>query len=633
VSGKRINPDPADVDWGAQTIQATGELAPTMVSDGVELTAGPASVPGSVEQATGPEMAERYQLEGRLGKGGMADVHLFRDRRIGRDVALKTLRKGDAQSRDRFIREVRVQGQLEHPAVVPVYDLGMHGDGRPFFTMRRLRGATVREILRGLRNGNPEIAKEHSQRRLLTGFADVCLAVHYAHEHGVVHRDLKPENIMLGDFGEVYVLDWGIARVSGDDGDRLTPGAVTLEDDLAVTQAGSVFGTPGYMAPEQVTGETAGPATDVYALGAILFELLTHASVNTGASLDEILKQTRDGVNARISERFPELEIAPELEAICLKALATEPGQRFASVRELHDQLDSYLAGDRDLAKRRELADKHAKRAEAALDDPGNLEARAVAMREAGRALALDPRHAGAAGIVTHLLLDPPPVEPPEVEEAVAATQFESSRRMTKLAVFAYLAIAALVPVAFWAGVRNWPAAIVTCVLIALATGVTARDAQKESEGVALLRLALFINGVLVGFLAYLFGPFLVVPAIAAFCSAAFLLHYHLRPRWMVPVVNIAAVFVPLLLEWMGIVAPSYRFENGSMVILPRLIDFAELPMLIILNAASLVVISISAFFVAQIRSYQLEAERRLHLQAWHMRQVLPDHDTTAEER
>src|SRR5262245_3206725 len=173
----------------------------------------------------------------------------------------------------RFLREARIQARLEHPAIVPVYELGSDPAGQPFFAMKRLAGVTLAEIVR--RPDPPP------RQRLLRVFADVCAAVAFAHSRGVVHRDLKPANVMLGDFGEVYVLDWGVARVlderEPEGGGGAAIGAATDEIDTldGLTRDGVVLGTPGYMAPEQVRGELGlGRPADVYALGAILFELL-----------------------------------------------------------------------------------------------------------------------------------------------------------------------------------------------------------------------------------------------------------------------------------------------------------------------------------------------------------------------
>src|SRR3954468_18054161 len=214
-----------------------------------------------------------YQLGGLIGKGGMGEVIAAQDQRIGREVAFKRMRavhaSGDALAR--FLREARIQARLDHPAIVPVYELGKDAEGRPYFTMKRLAGKTLTHHL---------AEKDTPRQRLLRAFTDVCLAIELAHSRGVIHRDLKPSNIMLGDFGEVYVLDWGVARVMGGRKRRPT-GAMQADDidsiDGEQTMTGDMLGTPGYMAPEQMRGEeNIGPAVDVYALGAILFEILTH---------------------------------------------------------------------------------------------------------------------------------------------------------------------------------------------------------------------------------------------------------------------------------------------------------------------------------------------------------------------
>src|SRR5262245_2684514 len=148
--------------------------------------------------------AERYRWLGQIGKGGMGDIQLVKDTRILRDVAMKLLRAGvrdHAEFRERFLFEARLQGQLEHPSIVPVHDLGVTSEGDVYFTMKRIRGVTLAKAL-------TDRAGTYSRRRLLTAFSSVCLAVDFAHTRGVVHRDLKPQNIMPGDFGEVYVLDW-----------------------------------------------------------------------------------------------------------------------------------------------------------------------------------------------------------------------------------------------------------------------------------------------------------------------------------------------------------------------------------------------------------------------------------------
>ena len=221
----------------------------------------------------------RYRFGEVLGEGGMGEVLLAHDEHIGRDVAVKRIRatQPSPEELSRFVREARVQGCLEHPAVVPVHDLAVDRDGRPFFVMTRLTGTTMLELLGKLRAGS-EADAAAARRRLLHAFADVCLAVEFAHSRGIIHRDLKPANIMLGDFGEVYVLDWGVARAlteADPDGppSASRPFAADLTLETGDTLIGTVLGTPAYMAPEQLAGDRAGPAADIYALGCILYEI------------------------------------------------------------------------------------------------------------------------------------------------------------------------------------------------------------------------------------------------------------------------------------------------------------------------------------------------------------------------
>ncbi|MBA2539616.1 MAG: serine/threonine protein kinase, partial [Deltaproteobacteria bacterium] len=208
-----------------------------------------------------------YDIGELIGKGGMGEVLAAHDLKIGRDIAIKRMHgEQSPRSMSRFLREAHVQARLEHPAIVPVHDLGTDEAGRLFFTMKRLVGVTLADRLTETEPIHP----------LLRAFIEVALAIDFAHARNVVHRDLKPANIMLGEFGEVYVLDWGVARELDSRDDILTDeGGVTPLDaagDITATKAGAVLGTPGYMSPEQVRGDPAGTAADIYALGAMLFE-------------------------------------------------------------------------------------------------------------------------------------------------------------------------------------------------------------------------------------------------------------------------------------------------------------------------------------------------------------------------
>src|SRR5580704_5753492 len=208
-----------------------------------------------VEPGDDEALRLRYTVGDKLGEGGMGIVHACRDRRIGRDVALKRVRSEHASRGDlvaRFLREACVQGQLEHPAIVPVYDLGRDPEGNVYFTMKRLRGATFEQIFAALRGGDAHTARQFSRRKLLTAFTSICQALDFAHARGVIHRDLKPGNVMLGDFGEVYLLDWGLAKLQSGPELAAAPGAASDGAPPAARSLhGAAMGTPGYMAPEQ----------------------------------------------------------------------------------------------------------------------------------------------------------------------------------------------------------------------------------------------------------------------------------------------------------------------------------------------------------------------------------------------
>ncbi len=288
--------------------------------------------------------AERYEVLGTLAAGSMAEIRLCKDRPFSREVAMKVLRQGPSSktARWRFFREARVQGQLSHPAVVPVYDLGVDPAGDLYFTMKWVRGLRLDLAFGELREGAERPA--FTERQLLARLAQLCLALHYAHCRGVVHRDLKPSNIMLGEFGEVYVLDWGLAKVLSETKPRYEP----IDDASGAmrTSDGSVLGTIGYMAPEQLQGEVDQVTTqsDVYSLGAMLFELLAREPVHRGSAAMQALSSLKtDGASPR--ERRPDLAIDEALDRICFAALRVDPAKRLDSAKAIADAIEAYLTG------------------------------------------------------------------------------------------------------------------------------------------------------------------------------------------------------------------------------------------------------------------------------------------------
>jgi len=302
-----------------------------------------------VEQLT--MCGDRYDDSRELGRGAMGVVQLVLDKDLQREVALKTLLPGEtdhATARARLLREARLAGSLEHPNIVPVYELGRLDDEQPFFTMRRLQGHTLADILRQQSSSDIEAPEGYGRVRLLTIFIQVCMAVEFAHSRGIVHRDVKPENIMLGDFGEVQLLDWGIARLT----DEPVPGE---DDGLSLT------GTPGYMAPEQILGDDAPAATlsDVYSLGAVLYELLTLRRPFENSDPEEVMVKCCAEDPIAPSKYAPERFIPSELDEICLAAMSRDPAKRTPSARSLALHLERFMEGVREKERLvREAAEK-----------------------------------------------------------------------------------------------------------------------------------------------------------------------------------------------------------------------------------------------------------------------------------
>lgn len=304
---------------------------------------------------------EKYVVEREIGEGGMGRVFLALDRDLRRQVAIKVLKKHLAGDRDylaRFIEEAQITGQLEHPGIPPVHELAINHEREIFFTLKLLRGRTLKEILRDLHIGRRDIRRRYSRTRLLQHFLSVCNAVHFAHEKGVIHRDIKPENIMVGDFGEVQLMDWGIAKVVSQErrDDAVEDPVETVRTDQhMVTSHGQVSGTLLYISPEQAQGRSSfvDRRSDVYSLGATLYEVLTLLPPKTGTSMADLLEESRLGLVIPPSVRAPKQEIPPELEEICMKALEYHPDDRYSTALELAEAIQVYLDGSLEEERRR----------------------------------------------------------------------------------------------------------------------------------------------------------------------------------------------------------------------------------------------------------------------------------------
>ncbi|MFZ5476358.1 MAG: SUMF1/EgtB/PvdO family nonheme iron enzyme [Myxococcota bacterium] len=295
----------------------------------------------------------RYADLGRIGLGGMGEVRRVRDAQLDRTAAMKLLRADAPGAAARFEAEARVTARLQHPGIVPVYELGRTPDGRPYYTMREIEGVT---LARAVREGWP-------LRRLADALLRVSEAVAFAHAAGVVHRDLKPANVMLGRFGEVLVLDWGLAR------------------EVRAGPDGAVVGTPAYMPPEQAASASPDPRADVYALGAVLWEVLCGRPPYAGVRSAEVLADVRAGP--------PPAPTGPdELVALCLRAMARDPADRPAHAGEFADLLRAWLDG----ARRRERALERLAEADRVDAEVTSLRARAAARLAEARTLLAEAR-------------------------------------------------------------------------------------------------------------------------------------------------------------------------------------------------------------------------------------------------
>ncbi|HPH66667.1 MAG TPA: serine/threonine-protein kinase [Kofleriaceae bacterium] len=618
--------------------------------NGAEPIAGEPVTPSGGRSIPREVDGSRYRVGGRIGLGGMGEVLSAFDEQIGREVAVKRMRSelasGDALAR--FVREARVQGRLEHPAVVPVHDLAIDAAGRPFFVMKRLSGTTMTDVLTSaLSVPDPSAIR----KRLWRAFVDVCLAVEFAHQKRIIHRDLKPANIMLGDFGEVYVLDWGVARAVGAPmAEPFRPSRHNLNDpppaaahplasatpagdsnDLALdsgeTRAGTVLGTPGYMAPEQIDGEGVGPAADIYALGCILYEISAGKPLHPRgyAAMASTAAGTMDARPSRQVTDSP-----PELDAICLRATALNPADRFATARELGDAVQAFLDGDRDLETRRKLAAEHVAQARAALAAGNDQEARRTAMRAAGRALALDPTARAAADLVTHLMLEPPTEVPAEVEARIEEIDTETARAQGRIAAQSLFGYLAFLPILLWTGVHNW--VIVAAFLsVAVASAVQiwtlTRRHRISTRGIY---LNVCINAVLIGLVSRICGPFFVAPTLVATTLMAYAAHPRFGRIFIVSAILAASIFVPWGLELIGVLEPTYRFMSGALVLTSPVIAFRALPIQIAFAISLLALLGVVAVLSRMMADRQRAAARKLEIAAWHMRQLVPHADDAA---
>lgn len=299
------------------------------------------------------ELYDRYEIVEKFAEGGQGEIKTAMDRLLKRYVAIKSLKREHVKNQEiisNFIAEAKVTAQLDHPSIVPLYEVNGDNEDCIHIAMKLIHGRTLDDIIedtildckqkKGARKNDME---SESLKGRLENFIKVCDAVSYAHNKNVIHRDLKPENVMVGQFHEVYVMDWGIAKVLSKDGKD-------IPDDKGIC------GTPGYIAPEVVQHKAYGPASDQYALGIILFELATLKRAITGESLMEVMSKTCAEKLEPLEHYFPQYRIPDELKAIIMKTIALAPSDRYASVSILADDVRRFLRGEETIAMPDDLA-------------------------------------------------------------------------------------------------------------------------------------------------------------------------------------------------------------------------------------------------------------------------------------
>lgn len=355
ISGRVEAVYPASVQIGETTLVVEEKSATTRVEPDTDVSQRQLGALGSTTAQS------HYQLVREIARGGMGKIFVGDEPRLKRQVAVKVSTVSEGGEDPRFSREAEVLARLAHPNIVPIHNIGVDSEGRPFYSMKLVKGRTLQAVLNALKDGDPLTLKEYPQTTLLTIFCKICDAIAFAHSKGVLHRDLKPENVMVGEYGEVLAMDWGLAKdIGSNQGGHTSQIRVSATSDFGMTMEGEVMGTPQYMSPEQAEGMVSelDQRSDIYSLGGILYATLTLRPPIEGATLNEVLTKVKGGQissmttkrghkssGASVSPAAMEADVPEALQSVTRKAMATNREDRYASVEDLASDIKAYQNG------------------------------------------------------------------------------------------------------------------------------------------------------------------------------------------------------------------------------------------------------------------------------------------------